>query len=102
MKNFDKTNWYEGICGEYIFVYNPIIKLLLIEYDGYDYTDILNRIILSVDDNDFKFRADKIVRNVEFEELEDAVAAVVFKDSSFGYVDIDWSNKKAVKSFIEA
>ena len=85
------VEWYEGYYGEWIFVYNAFLKLLLMGYSDGDYTNIRERLDTS---------AEKVARNIEYDEIRDAVVALVEKDAEYGMVDIDWSNKDLVDSFI--
>lgn len=99
MNKIFRNDWHEGCYDEWIYVYNTKLKLLLITYANSDYTNIYNRIILDENEDGFTSKAEKIARNVELDEVIDAVAQIVFKDDSYMSVNIDWSNKQDVLDF---
>ena len=100
MKNNYKNNWIEGCYDEWIYVYNTKLKLLLITYANGDYTNIYNRIVIDENEDEVTSKAEKIAKNVELDEVIDAVAQIVFKDDCYMFVNIDWSNKQDVLDFI--
>ncbi len=97
-----KEKWVEGYFDEWIFVYSPSMKLLLIEYANGEYDNIYNRIVQNENDEKFTSKAPKKVRNVATSEMLTAVAEVVAKDDDYMFVDLDWSNKKDVYEFINS
>ena len=94
-----KSEWWEGNYGEWIFVYNPNLKLLLITYAHGDFENIYERLVSGKDEETFTTKAEKIARNVEKNEVAFAVKTIVNKDDDYYFVNIDWSDKKGLKSF---
>lgn len=94
-----KSEWWEGNYGEWIFVYNPNLKLLLITYAHGDFENIYERLVSDKDEETFTTKAEKIARNVEKNEVAFAVKTIVNKDDDYYVVNIDWSDKKGLKSF---
>ncbi len=96
-----KGEWIEGIYDEWIYVYNPNLKLLFIDYAHGDYNRIYNRLVQDKGDT-FSTKAEKIAYNVESNEFRDAVAMIVSKDDDYMFVRIDWSNKEDVDEFLNS
>ncbi len=101
-KEIFKSEWSEGFYDEWIFVYNPKLKLLLITYAHGDFEGIYERLVSDEGKEIFTTNAEKIARNVKKNEVAFAVRAIVSKDDDYYFVNIDWSNKKDVKSFIHS
>ncbi len=95
-----KDEWEVGAFGEWIYAYNPDLKILFITYANGDYGNIFNRLVKDNGET-FSTKAEKIATNVEIDEVEDAVALIVSKDWEYGAVSIDWSNKEDVALFLE-
>ena len=95
-----KSEWLEGVYDEWIFVYNPNLKLLLITYANSDFENIYERLVSDISEEKFTSKAEKIARNVEKSEVAFAVKTIVSKDDDYFFVNIDWSDKKDVESFI--
>ena len=94
-----KDEWVEGVYDEWIYAYNPGLKLLFITYAHGDFENIIPRLVKEEGDIVLT-KAEKIARNVESDEVEDAVVKIVSKDDDYLFVKIDWSNKKDVESFL--
>ena len=97
-----RNEWWEGHFDEWIFVYNPNLKLLLITYANSYFRNIYERLVSEKDEDTFTSKAEKIARNVEENEVTFAVMTIVRKDDDYYFVDIDWSDKRGVKSFIHS
>lgn len=95
-----KDEWDEGSCGEWIYAYNPRLKLLLITYAHGDFENIFHRLVHD-EGSIFTTEAEKIATNVESDEVDDAVVLITSKDWAYGAVSIDWSNKEDVALFLE-
>ena len=95
-----RNEWWEGTYDEWIFVYNPNMKLLLITYAHSDFENIYERLVSEKDEKAFTSKAEKVARNVENNEVVFAVKTIVSKDDDYFFVNIDWSDKKDVESFI--
>ena len=95
-----RNEWWEGTYDEWIFVYNPNMKLLLITYAHSDFENIYERLVSEKDEKAFTSKAEKVARNVENNEVIFAVMTIVSKDDDYFFVNIDWSDKKDVESFI--
>ena len=95
-----RNEWWEGTYDEWIFVYNPNMKLLLITYAHSDFENIYERLVSEKDEKAFTSKAEKVARNVENNEVIFAVKTIVSKDDDYFFVNIDWSDKKDVESFI--
>ena len=95
-----RNEWWEGTYDEWIFVYNPNMKLLLITYAHSDFENIYERLVSEKDEKVFTSKAEKVARNVENNEVIFAVKTIVSKDDDYFFVNIDWSDKKDVESFI--
>ena len=95
-----KDEWEEGSFGDWIYAYNPHLKLLFITYAHGDFENIIHRLVKE-EGEIVLTKAEKIARNVESDEVEDAVAKIVSKDDDYMTVRIDWSNKENVASFLE-
>ena len=95
-----RDEWWEGTYDEWIFVYNPNMKLLLITYAHSDFENIYERLVSEKDEKAFTSKAEKVARNVENNEVVFAVKTIVSKDDDYFFVNIDWSDKKDVESFI--
>jgi len=96
-----KDEWEEGFYDEWIYAYNPNLKLLLIDYANSDYENIYNRLVKDKGET-FSTKAEKIATNVEIDEVKDAVALITSKDWCYGMVKIDWSDKEDVDRFINS
>ena len=97
-----KEEWVEGYYDEWIFVYHPNLKLLLITYAHSDYENIYERLVKEEDGKTFTTKAEKTAYNVEKSELLDAVVSIISKDDDYLFVKIDWSNKEDVDNFINS
>ena len=95
-----KDEWEEGSFGDWIYAYNPKLKLLFITYADDDFENIFNRLVQD-EGEAFSTSAEKIATNVESDEVEDAIGLIVSKDWAYSNVSIDWSNKEDVSFFIE-
>ena len=95
-----RSEWVEGYYDEWIYVYNPKLKLLLITYANGDFDNIYDRLVHDKGET-FTTKAEKQACNVEEDEVSDAVSLITLKDSSYDTVRIDWSNKDDVALFLE-
>ena len=96
-----KDEWVEGVYGEWMYVYNPNLKLLFVTFANGDYENIYNRLVVDKGET-FSTKADKVVSNIEEDEVNDALGLLILKDSSYGTVKIDWSDKEAVEEFLDS
>lgn len=96
-----KDEWEEGFCGEWIYVYNPNLKLLLVDYANGDLENIYNRLVIDKGET-FSTKAEKVVYNIEEDEVNEALGLLMLKDGSYSTVKIDWSDKEAVDEFLNS
>lgn len=96
-----KDEWVEGVYGEWMYVYNPNLKLLFVTFANGDYENIYNRLVVDKGET-FSTKADKVVSNIEEDEVNDALGLLILKDSSYGTVKIDWSDKEVVEEFLDS
>jgi hypothetical protein len=96
-----KDEWVEGVYGEWMYVYNPNLKLLFVTFANGDYENIYNRLVVDKGET-FSTKADKVVSNIEEEEVDDALGLLILRDGSYSTVKIDWSDKEAVEEFLDS
>jgi len=96
-----KDEWVEGVYGEWMYVYNPNLKLLFVTFANGDYENIYNRLVVAKGET-FSTKADKVVSNIEEDEVHDALGLLILRDGSYSTVKIDWSDKEAVEEFLDS
>ena len=96
-----KDEWVEGVYGEWMYVYNPNLKLLFVTFANGDYENIYNRLVVDKGET-FSTKADKVVSNIEEDEVHDALGLLILRDGSYSTVKIDWSDKEAVEEFLDS
>ena len=96
-----KDEWVEGVYGEWMYVYNPNLKLLFVTFANGDYENIYNRLVVDKGET-FSTKADKVVSNIEEDEVDDALGLLILRDGSSSTVKIDWSDKEAVEEFLDS
>ena len=96
-----KDEWVEGYCDEWIYVYNPNLKLLFVTFAYGDFENIYDRLVTDKGET-FNTKAEKVVSNIEEDEVNDALGLLILRDSTYSTVQIDWSDKEAVDEFLNS
>lgn len=96
-----KDEWVEGYYDEWIYVYNPNLKLLFVTFANGDYENIYDRLVTDKGET-FGTKAEKVVSNIEEEEVNDALGLLILRDGTYNTVKIDWSDKEAVDEFLDS
>ena len=92
--------WIEGCYDEWIFIYHPERKLLLMTYGYGDDSYIYERIVIDDFGDDLLTTAEKRVTYIDEEDVEQAVINLATKDWAYGWVVLDWRNKEAIDTLI--
>ena len=91
--------WLEGSLDEWIFAWSKDEKVLLLDYAYSDFNNITRRLVVDNGET-YSTKAEKIALNVGVDEIEEAVGLLIYADSFYCYVTIDYSNKKDVRRLI--
>ena len=98
--NLNGKEWLEGSLDEWIFVWSKDEKVLLLTYADGDFNNITRRLVKDNGET-YSTKAEKIAFNVGVDEIEDAVGLLIYADSIYDFIRIDYSNRKDVRRLIK-
>ncbi len=96
--SFNST-WLYGTYDEWIWAWCKEEKVLLMDFrlkEG----NIKDLLVEEETEESFKTKAAKVVTNIEFEDIFDAMYTLVLRDDVYDTVRMDWTNKEAIESFM--